>query len=245
MEIRSRPARFCSKDFQKPSGSKVRQAARFTNRYRLKPSAERRQRVAALSSACRNLPPDILQNSLYTTAIPDTFFPATNTNMRIAILLSTVAAAVLFTGCAGPESKLGRGISNMTEFARLGEISRSMEQTAVWDGPETTATTGFLRGLNRSFARTGIGIYEVVTFPLPPYKPLFAPTSPMYPDPSITTVGNKSWGGLRLPEKPVSPSTYKASPPSGTAFEPDSLLGFSSGDPFPFAPGSRFRTFAK
>ncbi len=162
--------------------------------------------------------------------------------MRIAILLSTVAAAALFTGCAGPEAKLGRGINNLTEFARMGEIRRSMEQTAVWDGPEVVPTTGFLRGLNRSFARTGIGIYEVVTFPIPPYKPLLTPKGPMYPDPSITTAGNKNWGGLKLPEKPVYPTVYKPGTFTDSMFEPDSNLGFSSGDPFPMVPGSRFRT---
>src|SRR6185436_20361741 len=107
--------------------------------------------------------------------------------MRFAALLPVLAAAAVFTGCAGPESKFGRGISNMTEFARLGEIRRSMEQTAAWDGAETVPTTGFLRGLNRSFARTGIGIYEVVTFPFPPYGPVLAPKTPLYPDPSIST----------------------------------------------------------
>ena len=162
--------------------------------------------------------------------------------MRIAVLLSAVAAAALFAGCAGPEAKLGRGLNNMTEFGRLGEVRRSMEQTSLWDGPEATPTTGFLRGLNRSFARTGIGIYEVVTFPIPPYKPVLAPRHGLYPDPSVTVAGNKKWGGLRLPEKPVHPTTYKPGVLTDSMFEPDSNLGFSSGDPFPRIPGSRFRT---
>ena len=163
--------------------------------------------------------------------------------MRIAVLLFAVGAVALFTGCAGPEAKLGRGISNTLEFARLGEIRRSMEQTAIWDGSETVPTTGFLRGLNRSFARTGIGIFEVVTFPIPPYGPRLAPKSRLYPDPSIATVGNKSWGGLVLPENKVSPASYKPGVSTGSTFEPDSAVGFSSGDAFPIVPGSRFRTF--
>jgi len=163
--------------------------------------------------------------------------------MRIAVLLSAFGAVALFTGCAGPEAKLGRGISNTLEFARLGEIRRAMEQTAVWDGPETVPTTGFLRGLNRSFARTGIGIYEVVTFPFPPYEPKLVPKYRMYPDPSITTAGNKSWGGLALPEKHVSPASYKPGVSTGSTFEPDSAVGFSSGEALPIVPGSRFRTF--
>jgi putative exosortase-associated protein (TIGR04073 family) len=162
--------------------------------------------------------------------------------MRIILLLTAVAAAAVFTGCAGPESKLGRGLNNVTEFARLGEIRRSMEQTAIWDGPQTVPTTGFLRGLNRSFARTGIGVYEIVTFPIPPYRPVFAPKSGLYPDPSISVVGNKNWGGLRLPEKPVYPSVYAPGVATDSTFEPDSNLGFSSGEAFPMVPGSRFRT---
>lgn len=162
--------------------------------------------------------------------------------MRIAVLLSAVGAVALFTGCAGPEAKLGRGISNTLEFARLGEMRRAMEQTAIWDGPETVPTTGFLRGLNRSFARTGIGIYEVVTFPIPPYEPKLVPKHRLYPDPSITTVGHKSWGGLALPEKKVSPAVYRPGVVTDSMFEPDSNLGFSSGEAFPMVPGSTFRT---
>jgi len=47
------------------------------------------------------------------------------------------------------EKKLGRGISNMAEFARLGEMRRSIEQTALFDQPGGHYTTGFIRGLNR------------------------------------------------------------------------------------------------
>ena len=187
-------------------------------------------------------PTKVSQNSLYTPAIPVTFVPTNKTIMRIAVFLSTVAAAALFTGCAGPESKFGRGLNNISEFARMGEIRRSMEQTAIWDGSEIVPTTGFLRGINRSFARTGIGIYEVVTFPFPPYGPVLAPNSALYPDPSISTVANKSWGGLRLTDKPVFPVVYKPGVMTDSTFEPDSNLGFSSGDAFPMVPGSRFRT---
>jgi len=162
--------------------------------------------------------------------------------MRIAVLLSVAGALALVAGCAGPEAKLGRGLNNTLEFARLGELRRAMEQTSIWDGPETVPTTGFFRGLNRSFARTGIGLYEVVTFPIPPYGPMLAPKHRMYPDPSLTTVGNKSWGGLRLPENHVSPASYKPGVGTDSTFEPDSAVGFSSGEAFPMVPGSRFRT---
>ena len=160
--------------------------------------------------------------------------------MRFALLLPAVAVAALFTGCAGPENKLGRGLSNMTEFARLGEIRRSMEQTAAWDGPETVPTTGFIRGFNRSVARTGIGIYEVLTFPIPPYEAKLA-KGKVYPDPSIAT-RRYPWGGLMMPEKSVYPATYRPGVMTDSTFESDKRVGFSSGDAFPMVPGSSFKT---
>jgi hypothetical protein len=117
-----------------------------------------------------------------------------------------------------------------------------MEQTAVWDGPSSAYTTGFIRGLNRSMARTAIGIYEVVTFPFPSYDPLLAPKARLYPDPSVKTT-RYPYGGLVLPEKPVYPASYEPGLVSDSIFSTDTALGFSGGDVFPFAPGSRFRIF--
>src|SRR5215467_9830188 len=94
-------------------------------------------------------------------------------------------AATLVMGCANTEQKFGRGMSNIFEIARLGEMRRSMEQTALFDSPESAYTTGFIRGLNRTLARTGIGIYEVVTAPFPPYGPVatdYLSPGPVYPD---------------------------------------------------------------
>jgi putative exosortase-associated protein (TIGR04073 family) len=160
--------------------------------------------------------------------------------MRIAVSLLALAAVAALTGCAGPERKFGRGVSNMTELIRGGEMHRAVEQTAMWDGPNQTPT-GFARGFTRTMARTGIGIYEVVTFPLPPYGPLLAPKSRLYPDASVKTL-NKSWGGLKLPENPVFPDSYKPGYPGNSIFETDKLVGFSGGDVAPWFPGSRFTT---
>jgi len=44
-------------------------------------------------------------------------------------LLALAALTALFTaGCAGPEQRLGSGVSNVTEFVRMGEMQRSVEQ---------------------------------------------------------------------------------------------------------------------
>jgi putative exosortase-associated protein (TIGR04073 family) len=162
--------------------------------------------------------------------------------MRIVLLPLAVLAVAVFTGCAGPENKLGRGLSNATEFARLGEIRRSMEQTAAWDGANQAATTGFIRGFNRSVARTGVGLYEVATFPFPPYGPSFA-KGKVYPDPSIAT-RSYPWGGLTLTENPAYPANYRPGVGTDSMYEADKRLGFSSGDAFPFVPGSSFKTLS-
>ena len=158
--------------------------------------------------------------------------------MRSAVSLLAVAAAIVLTGCAGPENKFGRGMNNMTEIVRGGEMRRSVEQTSLWDGP-SQIHVGVARGFTRTMARTGIGIYEVVTFPIPPYEPLLTPKGRLYPDPSMRT-RKYPWGGLELPEKPVFPDSYQPGYPAGPIFETDHSAGFSGGDIAPWFPGSKF-----
>lgn len=139
--------------------------------------------------------------------------------MQLRTIGAIAVAALVFTGCAGPERKFSRGLNNVTEFARMGEIRRSMEQTALWEGTDQAYTLGFVRGLNRSLVRTGVGIYEIVTFPIPDYDPIFYPEYGVYPDASRPNfISDPSWS-------------------------PDANLGFSGGDVLPFAPGSKFRIF--
>jgi putative exosortase-associated protein (TIGR04073 family) len=159
-----------------------------------------------------------------------------------SFLAAAVTLAVFSVGCAGPEKKLGRGLNNVTEFTRLGAMNRSIEQTALWDGTDIAYTTGLVRGFNRSLVRTAIGAYEVVTFPLPPYRALLAPKGPQYPDHSIRTYNN-SWGGLALPDGRVFPDSYKPKLIESSITARDVSLGFSGGDVAPFIPGSRFRIF--
>ena len=125
-------------------------------------------------------------------------------------------------GCSGPEQKLGRGLSNVTEFARMGELRRSMEQSALWDCPDAAYTTGVVKGMSRSFARTFVGVYEVVTFPVPSYDPMF--TYYMSPNPAY-------------------PDSYKPNPVADPIFGNDTNLGFAGGDVAPFVPGSRFNIY--
>src|ERR1700756_4093768 len=94
-----------------------------------------------------------------------------HTSMRNTLYLlgSLALVAVLGVGCAGPEQKMGRGIANLTEATRGGEFERSVEQEAIFGGTDVGIATGIVKGVDRTLARTGVGLYEVVTAPLPPY----------------------------------------------------------------------------
>jgi putative exosortase-associated protein (TIGR04073 family) len=166
--------------------------------------------------------------------------------MRISSAFLTLpgAALLLLVGCAGPEQKLGRGLGNITEFARLGEMQRSIEQTALWDGTDKAYTTGVIRGFTRSVARTAVGAFEVLTFPFPTptYDAVLTPKARLWPDFSIRNY-KASYGGLVLPEDPVYPDSFKPGLIAGPPFETDTALGFAGGEAFPFIPGSKFRVF--
>jgi putative exosortase-associated protein (TIGR04073 family) len=135
--------------------------------------------------------------------------------------LAAALTAMLFTGCTGPEQKLGRGLSNSYELVRWGEMRSTIEKQAVFERPGE-GYYGFIHGFDRSLERAGLGIYEVVTFPLPSYDPIA--TKSFAPD-------------------PVFPESYKPGRTSDPLFYTDTYTGFSGGDVAPFMPGSRFTIF--
>ena len=137
-------------------------------------------------------------------------------------LAAVTLAALLTSGCAGPEQKLGRGMNNFYEVVRMGEMRRSVEQMSVLDSPGAGYTVGAVRGLDRSLARTGVGVLEVVTFPFPPYDPMFT---------------------RYLTPQPAFPESYKPRLISDSLFDTDTYTGFTGGDVAPFIPGSRFKVF--
>lgn len=170
--------------------------------------------------------------------------------MRISPrLLSMVLVPWIVAGCAGPEQKLARGIRNVTEFARMGEIARSIEQTTVWEGSQKGITTGFIRGFNRSVARTVVGAFEVATFFAPwpskdedgwTYEACYTPDGPLYPDISVATY-TEPWGGLRLTEDPATPDSYFESWPASPVFNTDTEMGVTGGSIIPFFPLGAFK----
>lgn len=142
-----------------------------------------------------------------------------NSLSLLGVLLS---GALLAGGCAGPEQKMGRGLGNMGEIVRAGEFQRGVEQGSLFNGPDTGFSTGYVQGVDKTLARTGLGIYEVVTFPLPPYHPI--------------------WTDYLTP-KPLYPDSYHPRKWADPMLDYDHYLGFSGGDVAPWWPGSRFRIF--
>lgn len=139
--------------------------------------------------------------------------------MRISkplCLLSGVA--VLLAGCADAEAKLGRGMANAWEPLRMGEMQRSYEQSWLYDGPDVAMTRGLVEGFDRTISRTAVGLFEILTFPIPT-DPIIKPVNPVYPD-SFT------------PRASVNSS-----------IETDTNLGFDGQDVMPWLPGSRFTIF--
>jgi putative exosortase-associated protein (TIGR04073 family) len=141
---------------------------------------------------------------------------------KFSFLAAAAVTLVLVSGCANIEQKLGRGLSNTFEIVRLGEFSRTVEQTGVFESPNAAYTTGAVRGFNRTIARTGIGLYEIVTCPFPPYGPVctdYLSPAPAHPDNNPPGLADDS------------------------LFATDTTLGFSGGEIAPFVPGSRFQVF--
>lgn len=140
----------------------------------------------------------------------------------LSLLGAVVVLGLLATGCAGPEKKLGRGLNNAGEILRAGEYRRSIEQTGVFESPSRAYTTGAVRGFNRTMARTGIGLYEIITFPIPSYEPIAT---------------------RYLTPEPVYPDNFRPMAIDDSLTATDTGLGFSGGSILPWVPGNRFRIF--
>jgi putative exosortase-associated protein (TIGR04073 family) len=144
--------------------------------------------------------------------------------MRNTICLLSVIAVIgaFSSGCANVERKFGRGLDNTYEIVRGGEYRRSVEQVALFESPDVGYTYGAIHGFNRTIARTGIGIYEVITAPFPPYGPV---------------------GTNHFAPHPIYPDNYRPDLMEDSLFATDTYVGYSGGDVAPFIPGSRFSIF--
>ena len=156
--------------------------------------------------------------------------------MRIPILLALSVVVTGLTGCGGMERKLGRGMNNSMELFRGGELRRSIEQAGLFEGPDQAFSTGVVRGMGRTLARTTIGFSEVLTAPFPPYDPYFYPEK-WFRDPTTKLRAEPFTAGTPYPD------SYQPRLFSDTIFHTDSRIGFGGGEVIPIIPGSRFRTF--
>ena len=65
----------------------------------------------------------------------------------------------------GPTRKLGRGLGNMLYGST--EIFESMSEVNYSEGNSAAFSYGLVRGVGRTLARLGYGVFETVTFPFP------------------------------------------------------------------------------
>jgi putative exosortase-associated protein (TIGR04073 family) len=142
----------------------------------------------------------------------------------LILLAASAVCSLLLTGCAGPEQKLGRGIRNTAEIVRWSSMQRSIEQTTLWEGTDVGITTGVVKGFNETIARTGMGLVDIVTFPIP------------YPS-------YQAWGTNVVPASVQYPDSYKPGMRQNQATSTDISLGFAGGTILPWLPGNRFRIF--
>ena len=68
----------------------------------------------------------------------------------------------------GPTRKLGRGLSNMVWG--WSEASVNIAKVSQDEGNAAGGGYGVVRGVGRSFARFGAGLFEAVLFPIPGHK---------------------------------------------------------------------------
>ena len=72
--------------------------------------------------------------------------------------------------------KLGRGLANIT--TGVIEIPKAVQETFYEEGPVAAGSWGLIDGVYKFFARTIVGVYEVLTFPIPlpaDYAPIVEP----------------------------------------------------------------------
>ncbi len=73
----------------------------------------------------------------------------------------------------GPTRKLGRGLGNVA-FG-VTEIPDSIIGVNYSEGNSAAWSYGLVRGVGRTFARLGYGLYEMATFPVPTVKGSYRP----------------------------------------------------------------------
>ncbi len=91
-----------------------------------------------------------------------------------AVFLSLLINSACFA--QDPFTKLGRGVANtLTGWV---ELPKNIYNTSVKDNAFTGLTLGLARGVGMTVVRTGAGLFEIATFPIPlpqDYRPTLEP----------------------------------------------------------------------
>jgi putative exosortase-associated protein (TIGR04073 family) len=94
--------------------------------------------------------------------------------LSVCAVVIAFSATSSFADDAG--RKLGRGLAN-TLFG-IAEIPIQIQKTMDQEGSGAAATYGVVKGFGHFFMREGVGIFEVLTFPIPfprYYEPILEP----------------------------------------------------------------------
>ncbi len=100
--------------------------------------------------------------------------------VRIAVIVVVIAlvsgSLAIEASAQTPVRKLGRGVANT--FLGFLELPQNIVDSAEDEGAIAAMTYGVAKGLAMTALRTGVGVYELVTFlvPLPSdYAPILEP----------------------------------------------------------------------
>jgi len=100
--------------------------------------------------------------------------------VAVALLASVAITSLAFADIQappssdfGPTRKLGRGLGNI--FFGSTELIDSLCAVNYDEGNSAAWSYGLVRGLGRTFARLGYGVYDTVTFPIPTVRGTYYP----------------------------------------------------------------------
>ena len=99
--------------------------------------------------------------------------------IKILFICCVIIAMVgMATQCyaQSPMKKLGRGLANI--LTGWIELPKNMYDTSGEENMLSGITMGMAKGIGMTIVRTGAGVYETITFPLPipeDYEPVLEP----------------------------------------------------------------------